>query len=116
MKLFGASLISIALIVSCTQSSSDPCEYDILEFKAKVIGFENYVDGDKEYIHVVMKFDRSSLSEKDQYFDELKSIKIDQNFIDRNKIKKGFVYKGTISEIMSGDCQPIYITFNHKFH
>ncbi len=118
MLRFFFGIIFLFLFFSC-RNENGPCEYDITEIEAKVVSLEPYQSGEgKQLFHIVMKFNESFLAKQNQFLDDLVPRikgKTDSTFIHRNQIKTGHVYSGTVSEIKSGNCEPMYVSFNHFF-
>mgnify|MGYP003340238990 FL=1 len=104
----------INIITGCKQDAG-PCDYYQYEALAKVVSIEAYNKDSKKLYHVGLKFNNSSLKQEIQYLDEIKEIEIDDAFLNRNKIQKGFSYQALVSEIKEGDCTPLFISFNHQF-
>ena len=119
MKIkFTHCVVLIFLLFSCQQNNG-PCEYDIAEFEAKVVSLEPYQsETGKQLFHIVLKFNSNELSKQNQFLEDwLPRIKgkTDSTFIQRNQIKPGHVYSGMVSELKSGNCEPVYVSFNHYF-
>lgn len=103
----------ILTALACTQKSS-PCAYDEIIFKAEVTEITSYQEDGQTLHHVKLDFNKSSLYGTDQYLEKIKEVKIDSAFLKRNNLKIGNIYSGTVSEILEGNCQSLYISFNQK--
>lgn len=116
-QLFFTSALLCLIIVSCKNQNKNvgPCDYYYNDFKAQIKGIEPFMENGKELFHVKMEFDNSILYKEIQLLEELKNIEIDSAFIKRNNLKVGNIYTGTVSEIKEGDCQPLFVSFNHDF-
>lgn len=99
-------------LASC--ASSGPCDYDIVETQAKIVSIEVNSQKPAEY-RIGMQFYGSSLSEQTHYLDEFKDLKMDSSFLAINKIKKGYEYDVTVSDLLSGSCDKLVVSFNHRF-
>ena len=109
--LFGISF----LLLSCGSEQVGPCDYAEYKFRAKITDISPYQQDGKELYHVKLKFDVSSLAGEPQYLEKLKNIEIDSAFVARNHLKKGNIYLGTVNEITSGNCEEMYLSFDHYF-
>lgn len=99
-------------LASC--ASSEPCDYDIVETRAKIVTIESDTQNPGIY-KIGMQFYGSSLSDKIHYLDEFKENKMDSTFLAKNKIKKGYEYEVTVSDLLSGSCDKLVVSFNHRF-
>lgn len=117
-------VIFASALMGC-HSNKERCDYDIQEIQAKVIDIvpvseENGSTEEQGKEHnpnyrVIMEFNTSVLSEEPQELGKLLKKNTDSLFVARNKIKIGLIYTGSVSELVSGDCQVIYQSFNHRF-
>lgn len=103
-----------------------PCNYDTLQFTARVTSIEpmsadeysNTEVSDEKltpYFHVQLSFNTSSLSVESQYLEDFVSPLIDSAFLARNGIGFGTELSGTILEITKGSCIPYTISFDKEF-
>jgi hypothetical protein len=67
-----------------------------------------------DYYHVLLKFDVSTLASETQSLGLLKNKHISASYITINNIKKDIIYTGLVSEIKSGKCNPLIISFDQK--
>jgi hypothetical protein len=103
----------------CRQSSG-PCQYRILPVQAKIVSLEPYREGSDttQLYHIVLRFNESNLAKKDQLLEEwVPRLKGNTNsdFLIKNNIKTGNIYPATVSELESGNCQPVYVSFDYYF-
>lgn len=70
-------------------------------------------DSDAGRMEVIMDFKASKLAFEDQELGELKDIRIDQDFVDRNRLKVGNQYSVIVSELTTGNCVPRIVSFEH---
>ena len=109
-----STFLSFFLILGCNQNDG-LCEYYEYKFQATVIALQSYKGNNNEPLfHVVMKFNNSSLSEKEQYLETLRGFIPDTAFLRRNKISIGNVYTGIVNEIKSGDCKKMYVSYDQQ--
>lgn len=103
---------------ACNSSSKTPCDYNIIEVKAKIVDMAKAEDpktGEMVYT-IFMDFDESSLSGEIQNLNELMGYYINDDFFDRNNLKLGNIYKGIVSEKVSGsNCPELYVSFEAGF-
>ena len=71
-------------------------------------------ENEPDRIEVIMDFKASKLAFEDQELGLLKDIKIDQDFVDRNRLKVGNQYSVIVSELTSGNCVPRIVSFEHS--
>lgn len=119
MKIFSYFAVLILILVAACRESSGPCEYVISEVQAEVHSIEPYSGKDSTQLyHIILRFNGSGLSKQMQLLEDwLPRVKgkTDAGFIERNQIKKGEIITATVSEIKSGNCQPVYVSFNYYF-
>ena len=108
-------ILIILAFFSCTQNAGGPCDYNIDDAKARVVAIEKYTHNDKKLYKVKLKFNKSGLSDEPQLLNEIKNTEIDSAFIERNEIKVGNVYPCTVSERTSGNCTPLFVSFENEF-
>ena len=67
-------------------------------------------------ISVVLDFKASVLGLEDQELGELKGLKIDHAFLERNGIEMHNKYDVVVSELIKGNCDTkMTVAFNHAF-
>ena len=111
--LFICAILSIICIQGCkTDASSCDCYYDKADTMAEVMDIRPKAD-DPTHLEVILDFKASKLAFEDQEMGQLKGIQIDQDFVDRNRIKVGNQYSVIVSEITKGDCIPRIVSFQH---
>lgn len=115
---FCAALIPV-IFLGCRQSS-EPCEYEIYPVEARIISIEPYkeVNDTTQLYHIILRFNQSNLAIQNQWLEDwLPGVKGKTNaeFLNRNKIKEGNIYPGTVSELKTGNCQPLYVSFDYYF-
>ena len=119
MKIFFFLPLLSVLLSGCLPKNG-PCEYDITEIQAKIISIEPYknkADSTQLY-HIILRFNESNLAKQDQFLEDwvprIKG-KTGASFLENNNITVGDIYPGTVSEKKSGNCQPVYVSFNNYF-
>ena len=111
--LFICAILSIICIQGCkTDASSGDRYYDKADTMAEVMDIRPKAD-DATHLEVILDFKASKLAFEDQEMGQLKGIQIDQDFVDRNRIKVGNQYSVIVSEITKGDCIPRIVSFQH---
>ncbi|NQV53611.1 MAG: hypothetical protein HQ500_10535 [Flavobacteriales bacterium] len=111
--LFTCAILSMVFIHGCkTDTSSGDCYYDKADTMAEVMDIRPNED-DPTHLEVILDFKASKLAFEDQEMGQLKGVEIDQDFVDRNRIKVGNQYSVIVSEITKGDCIPRIVSFQH---
>ena len=114
-KLLVAATTSLFFFVACSSSpDGGECHYDRVDTMAEVIELKPHPEGNGR-ISVIMDFKASPLAFKNQELGELKSLKIDHDFLVRNHIELGNQYEVVVTTLTSGDCTPQFVSFNHSF-
>ncbi len=113
MRYYTFLILFILTIYSCS-NSNESCDYKTTTVQAEVIDILPYKKGEKELFHVKLKFNKTKLYKDFQFLEDLKSIEIDSAFLKRNKVKEGVIYTGSVSEITSGKCEPLFVSFDQK--
>lgn len=98
-------------LFSCNNSTRDggPCQYEKDQFEARVMSITPLKDGK---VTVLLDFNVSSLALEDQNLADFVSDEVNEEFVKSNRIVEGNVYTGTVSEVASGNCTPIIVSFN----
>jgi hypothetical protein len=110
-----AVLITIFLDACAeTSTNKNDCEYDIVETMAEVIDIKPHPKGNGK-IEIILDFKASPLAFEKQELGALKGFDINHEFLVRNNIELGNKYSVQVSSITSGDCTPLFISFNHAF-
>ncbi len=107
-----------AFLLSCGggQSNADDCYYETYNVMVRVKNFKPHPDGDGK-ISVILDFDGSSLAFEDQELSTFKpDVRIDHDFIERNRMEIGNKYEATVSEISEGNCTPLFVSFHHDLN
>ncbi|MEX2595424.1 MAG: hypothetical protein WEC59_00735 [Salibacteraceae bacterium] len=117
-KKLGSAIIAFVLLIfiltSCGSSNSNEhCDYNKVETLAEIIDIKPHPDGNGR-IAVILDFKASKLAFEDQELGELRSQKIDHDYLVRNNIEIGNKYEVVVSEIITGNCTPKFISFNHS--
>ncbi|MGD1845219.1 MAG: hypothetical protein ACFB10_07485 [Salibacteraceae bacterium] len=89
-----------------------PCDYKQTPFQATV---SEIATGDDGKIAVKLEFNVSTLAMETQDLSDFITEEVTQEMIDKRRIKVGNVYLGTVSEINSGSCQPVVVSFDSDF-
>lgn len=113
-------IVFCSLVFAGCVREKGPCEYTITEIEARVVSLEPFQvkDDTTLFYHIVLRFNESELAKKNQLLEDwVPKIKGKTNsyFLKNNNIKIGDIYPGTVSEILSGNCQPVYVSFNNFF-
>jgi len=111
----GLTIVALSFFAACSQKSG-PCEWDFMRVEAEVTNIEAFSvneAGDSLY-HVMMKFNGSVYSNKEQFMEELRDIDITRDVLRKNNIRIGNRYKATVSEIRSGNCKSPILSFDSK--
>lgn len=103
----------------CRQPSG-PCEYEIQPVEARIVSIEPYKEGkdSTQLYSIVLRFNQSGLAKENQRLEEwVPRIrgKTNADFLNRNNIREGNIYPGTVSELKSGHCQPVHVSFDYYF-
>lgn len=107
-----------AILFGCNSGNGNQqeCFYETYDVLVTIKDMKPHKDGDGK-INVVLDFDGSSLALKDQDLSEFKKdVKIDHDFLVRNNIELGNKYEASVSEISTGDCIPLFVSFHHDLN
>jgi hypothetical protein len=105
------------LLFSCNMQNT-PCEYNIVPFHAKIVDMAKANDdGSGETLYTIyLEFDDSKLSKEKQTLNALTGHRINDAYFDRNKLQLGNIYRGVVSERISGNgCEERFVTFDVAF-
>ncbi len=102
------------LLSSCFQTQK-PCTYEKVYFKAKVAKIDTLEQlATDTTFDVLLSFNNSYLYKQLQSLSKIKEIKIDNAFLKRNKISKGKVFTGIVSQTDEKHCPSFYVSFDQK--
>jgi hypothetical protein len=111
-KVLIPTLFFIIFIFQACTTDNGPCDYDIARFDAKVTSITPYTENGDTLYKVMMDFNKSSLAKEEQDLAKLKDVTIDNAFIKKNRLAVGVIYAGTVSERTSGNCTPLFVSFD----
>lgn len=115
--LVAAAIGCLAMHAACNQqpATGGPCDYDTYEnTKAEVVAITTSKD-DPDLLSVELKFNASTLQSEPQYLEDFREVRIDSAYLKANSIRIGRVYNTTVSEIKSGTCTPLIVSFDNRF-
>lgn len=109
--------LALGMLVSCgNNTNSGPCDYTQEKFNMRIIDISEDPN-DKNLYNVLVDFDGNiSYAEGTHTFAEVRDVKTDVNFVERNSIKVGNIYTGTVHKKVegSGDCEDQIIDWDQK--
>gem|GEM_PF-388763 len=109
------AMLSLVLVGCKQEPKNTDCTYDTITTMAEIKEIKPHADGQGR-IAVVLDFKASKLALEDQELGDLKEISIDHDFLVRNNLSLGNKYEVVVSEIVSGDCTPLFVSFNHDLN
>lgn len=115
MKYFFIGLLALAGLAACTGNgqADDGCEYQTTDV---LMTIKDIVDDPERegFKKVVVSFNASSLALEDQELGELRDMEITEEYIERKHMHIGNKYRGTVSDLIKGNCQELFLTFEHN--
>ena len=106
------------LFASCQNNSqSGPCDYSEEKFNMTVIDVLEDSEQENHFI-VLVDFDGNiRFSAETQNLEDIRDVKTNLDFIVKNNIKTGNIYRGVVHQKLegSGDCEEEIIDWDHNF-
>ncbi len=113
--LWSAAAAILFLAGSCNDASPEPCTYSSEKVQMRITQVLPDEKHPGEFI-VILEFDGSSLAEESQSLANLRHIKITEKYLNDNPfIMEGITLTGTVHEIDSGNCEPLFIDWDQRF-
>lgn len=117
VRILTLSFLAVLLLACPSAPTEADCDFKIHRVKAEVANIERITDAgpNQGQYRVTMEFTGSSLGDEPQMLHELLEMDTDTTFMTVNRIYQGNKYYVDVSELISGPCDPLYVSFDHLF-